>query len=689
MAKKGARAHYAEEHWSQAWRNEKKQSEMAALCTWIGTALGEWPQEAQIRRRAADRAAMREKKRARRMAARRVGGHRLDWTRDGWKCRYCGTTARAASGIDRVMNQPCSGHTAARIPRQASHGVASHVLWTAEADDAQRQVGADVTWCSICGAYSSTKIYKLRGECRGPADRAALTRLRALQGLRHPVLGYRLKKPHRMTDRFMDAMAERGGERRELYYAAMREDDAGTDGMGCNNPATRLEPDGHGAGSAGDARAEPSGHAAMPEDGNGENMGSDTDREEYTFGHGGELYEDVGEALTVQGRNRGHADPRLEPRHGAGSVGGERAEPSGHAAEPPAASGPGLDTEFYDDEDVFGHGGALDEDTDEVTRRVRRRTELDPAPWLEQMTHSSVEEGASVRSAHGTRPPAHGDNACIGYEDTWDVNACADEGRACGGMAQVAHGPVSGPRPLEEPSNRGAAIDSSSGSQRGAGACDNDTRGAECREAEPRKRPLAEEAGRALDLGAAAAARSEAAAKRINALRDRVRAKERAAKSAAEGPAEEADDAKAHCAVRKSEQRRRGQERESEPRVEERHEEEYARVEGDDDRDHGDYGAHEDCARHGWQATAGDPGGERVEARGVGPYSGSAPPCRGAEGNTIVKKRVTGKRAPCDGQEGVGVGYARDAASDIGGAVEPITGVKRRRLRSKTKAATA
>ncbi len=216
LAKKGARTHFSDEHWSQAKHNEKKQEEATLLCAWIGTALGEWQHESQVRRKKADRAAMVAKRRARRRAAMQAGGHRIDWTRDGWKCRYCGTTARTASGARRILYNPCGGHTAARIPRQTSHGTAAHVLWTAEADDTQRQVGADVTWCSVCGSYSSTKVYKLRGECRGPADKAALTRLRALQGLRHPVLGYRLKKPCRTTDAFMDALAERGGERRRL-----------------------------------------------------------------------------------------------------------------------------------------------------------------------------------------------------------------------------------------------------------------------------------------------------------------------------------------------------------------------------------------------------------------------------------------------------------------------------------------
>ncbi len=244
------------------------------MCTWIGAALGEWQQEHQVRRKKADWAAMVAKRRARQAAARLAGGHRLDWTRDGWRCRYCGTTARTTSGARRVHERPCEGHTAARIPRQANLGAAAHVLWTAEADDTQRQVGADVTWCSICGASSSNKVYKLRGECTGPADKAARTRLRALQNLRHPVLGYRLKKPYRTTDALMDAMEERGDERRRLYQAALQS--KGDDGKdecpeGEISPAARLAPLGHSAGSDDGERTEPLGHVATPSDVHGDN----------------------------------------------------------------------------------------------------------------------------------------------------------------------------------------------------------------------------------------------------------------------------------------------------------------------------------------------------------------------------------------------------------------------------------
>ncbi len=222
LAKKGARAHFVNEHWHAALKADKDQEMLANLCTWIGDALSEWPPEKQVRRRAMDRDGMRARRTHRRRMAREVGGHRLFWSRDGWRCRYCGTEARTQSGARRVLDRPCPGHTVARLPRQEKHGPAAHVLWTAEADDTQRQMGADVTWCSVCGAYSSAKLYKLKGRCTGPAQGAALTRLKSLQRLRHPVLGYSLKKPHRATDGFLDAAADRGDVRRQMYDDAMR-----------------------------------------------------------------------------------------------------------------------------------------------------------------------------------------------------------------------------------------------------------------------------------------------------------------------------------------------------------------------------------------------------------------------------------------------------------------------------------
>ncbi len=353
LAKKGARAHFSNEHWEQAKRNDAEQEKVAKLCEWIGVALGEWAHEKQVRRKAMDRSAMREKQKKRRAAARRVGGHRIDWTRDGWRCRYCGTTARTASGASRILNQPCPGHTAARIPRQADHGAAAHVLWTAEADDTTRQTGADVTWCAVCGAYSSTKLYKLRGKCSGPAEKAALTRLRALQSLRHPVLGYRLKKPHRTTDEMMDAMAARGGERRRMYEEAMRaQGDGDVYGSTVGNPIPRPEPPWHGAG--GEPRTEPFGHVAD------------------AMGDGEQMIDEIGTTEMVGDENP--ASRLLRERHSARSD-GMRAVPPGHAACQRLAERIQPCSYTDEEEDVFGHGGGLDDQTAEPLAAARSEAE--------------------------------------------------------------------------------------------------------------------------------------------------------------------------------------------------------------------------------------------------------------------------------------------------------------------------
>ncbi len=178
--------------------------------------------EQQVRRKKIDRQATNERRRLRREAARAIGGHRATWGRDGWKCQDCGKQARSRSGALRMVAQACGGHLTTRIPRQEARGPAAHTLWTAEADESQRQGGANVSWCSTCGAFSSTKLYNLGGPCGGPAKRAALTRLRSLQKLVHPVLGYRLGKPHRMTDELMAVMVSQAAERRRLYAEAVK-----------------------------------------------------------------------------------------------------------------------------------------------------------------------------------------------------------------------------------------------------------------------------------------------------------------------------------------------------------------------------------------------------------------------------------------------------------------------------------
>ncbi len=135
LAKKGARAHYTDEQWASARDNIKAQEYYADLCTWVGNALGTWPTESKVRRKAVDRDAMTARRQKRREEARKVGGHRVSWGRDGWKCQDCGVQARSQSGANKLMNQPCKGHLTTRMPMQSPSGASAHTLWTAEADE--------------------------------------------------------------------------------------------------------------------------------------------------------------------------------------------------------------------------------------------------------------------------------------------------------------------------------------------------------------------------------------------------------------------------------------------------------------------------------------------------------------------------------------------------------------------------
>ncbi len=348
LAKKGARAHYTEEQWAAAKENIKGQEYHADLCTWIGNALGTWPTENRVRRKAVDRDAMTARRQKRRDEARQVGGHRILWGRDGWKCQDCGVQARSQSGAKKLMNQPCKGHLTTRIPMQDPSGASAHILWTAEADEGQGRGGANVTWCGICGAYSSTKLYKLRGRCGGPAGKAALTRLRALQALRHPVLNYKLKRPHRMTDALMRIMVSQAAERRKRYEDMFK---------ACGSQDSPAACQGQNEGDTPNVEMHMSPEFSPADEGRCDYT------EQDVFGHGGDLTNDydMSQRLELQGHGAPqehvagahtggdgmkrdperdesiityHAVPRPVPGwHGADGDGGElRAVPSWHAA---------------------------------------------------------------------------------------------------------------------------------------------------------------------------------------------------------------------------------------------------------------------------------------------------------------------------------------------------------------------
>ncbi len=591
-------------------------------------------------------------------AAHRAGGHRLQWTRDGWRCRYCGTTARATSGLSRVLNEPCRGHTASRIPRQEAHGAARHILWTAEADDSQRQSGADVTWCSICGAYSSTKLYKLRGECNGPADGAALTRLRSLQALRHPVYGYRLKKPHRACDDFMEAVARRGYERRRMHDAEMQlgatESTAAHSGDADDGP--RQEPTGQSVDSP-SMRADPLGHAAVQDrevlytamelhgDLNCESMVGHTSvtDEEDVFGHGGGLDEDTGEGTRGMRSTEYRHDPPLRPvlgGHGAeGEVHGMRAVPRGHAAASSCISdnangtGEGGDagTSFNYSEPLTGVPRAESDAQDESSDSQQRAT---TAGVLSGCTAADTEQ------EDGAALAAEGDEAAT------------EAGRAGRRLADAA-----------------------------------DARRKRC--ADDRTEQYDENNRREKST---AASRSEAAARRIRAVRDRVAARSAAAAQCARGGSGSESSlytgsAHPEGGGRLADGNREGSGRSGRKRGRENEDSGCTSTSPPEDRDR-----RVRRASDGEALRQADDECDNVHATGrlhEGKVSGAAP----------ARKRIVGKRAVHDchshatsgacTSSGGGCG-SRDAGSDAVRAVEvegeSTAAWKRRRLRSKTKA---
>ncbi len=352
LAKMGARAHYTSDQWADAKAAIAKQEEQVNLCEWIGIALSEWPPEKQVRRAKPDRDAMRKRRQARRDAARQVGGHRMAWGRDGWKCQDCGAQARTHSGASRLANRPCRGHLTTRIPKQGGCDGAAHRLWTAEAENDQGQGGANVTWCAVCGAYSSSKLYKLRGRCSGQAQGAALTRLRALQSLRHPVHGYRLARPHRMTDLLMDIMVRQARERAQKYEEVFK-----------------AHPD--------DGDSQPRQDEAEPREGAGLPMSvpahmqwddlGDTDGDYDVFGHGGDLGTQDGDNM------------RLVPSRPSASSDSLRAVPHGLA------------------DGGWGDAEPASTVTPEIAGNIRGRA-LGPTPRLVSDRHSADYDGEATRA---------------------------------------------------------------------------------------------------------------------------------------------------------------------------------------------------------------------------------------------------------------------------------------------------
>ncbi len=200
LAKKGAACHHAAAEMNQLEDYTEGENELKGLVKLIGSALALWPPAPRRKKRPQDAAKRRKAARLRRARAAGAHGHRLTWSRNGWTCATCGKGATSNAGKRRLKLAACTGHNAARVIDQG-HAPSAHVLWAAEADPAATgQAGPDVVWCSRCGGYSSTRLYKLAGPCAGHGDPPARTRLARLNALRHPVHGYGLRTPVRLTD---------------------------------------------------------------------------------------------------------------------------------------------------------------------------------------------------------------------------------------------------------------------------------------------------------------------------------------------------------------------------------------------------------------------------------------------------------------------------------------------------------
>ncbi len=226
FAKKGAKMHSGPDGHAAGDRYEQQFDEHVQVCRWIGVALSQWPHAhrgtGRPKRDKYD--AIAQTKAARRREAAEQHGHRLVRDRDGWRCLTCGKCAVASAGARKLTMGRCQGHTGSRIGQQGSRP-AAHVLWAAEADASHvGPLPPDVVWCSRCGGYSSTKLYKLGTVCSGVLQRAAQDRLNWFNRRRHPVLKHALSVPVRLTDAVVKALGEGAAKRRAAFNAVLRGD---------------------------------------------------------------------------------------------------------------------------------------------------------------------------------------------------------------------------------------------------------------------------------------------------------------------------------------------------------------------------------------------------------------------------------------------------------------------------------
>ncbi len=226
FAKKGARMHSGTDGHAAGDRYEQQFDELVQVCRWIGIALSQWTHAPRGMRKPTRNKydAIAQTKARRRAEAAEKHGHRLVRDRDGWRCLTCGKCAVASSGARKLAMGRCPGHTGGRIGQQGPRP-AAHVLWAAEADPTHvGPLPPDVVWCSRCGGYSSTKLYKLGTVCSGVLQRAAQDRLNWFNRGRHPVLKHVLSAPVRLTDAVVKALGEGAAKRRAAFNAVLRGD---------------------------------------------------------------------------------------------------------------------------------------------------------------------------------------------------------------------------------------------------------------------------------------------------------------------------------------------------------------------------------------------------------------------------------------------------------------------------------
>ncbi len=277
FAKRGAASHHTADELATLQDYVDGEAELRDLAVFIGSALANWPPAPRNTRASGDGGPRRRDAAVRRSRAAAQHGHRIAWGRNGWQCANCGKATHTLRGRRKLELEVCTGHTGARIERQGNDPSA-HVLWAAESDTTDAAVGgADVVWCSRCGGYSSTKLYKLGGICPGVADPPARTRLMQLSRGRHPTLGYAITHPVRLTDDVI-AQLRLAGDRQQADFANVLR---GADRQGDEAQRQARPPNQTGNGQGGRAAGR---SADGAHDGSGD---------EDVFGFGGGFDEDI------------------------------------------------------------------------------------------------------------------------------------------------------------------------------------------------------------------------------------------------------------------------------------------------------------------------------------------------------------------------------------------------------------